>query len=118
MHHCFTKIWTVRSGDVQTHEPNQYPAAMISEQTGIFNENMTHDLSFHLPHNTPLNVKEHERAEREEKDRRGGGGGVSEHRQHDMFGPEEVKQRKREAEWERGRARDGGRPATSSLTVH
>lgn len=47
MHHYFTKIWTVRSHDVETHEPNQYPAALILEQTGIFNENMSHD--FELP---------------------------------------------------------------------
>lgn len=71
--------------------------------------------SFHLPHNTTKCQRAGEGRIRGKKSR---GGSVSEHRQHDMFGPEEVKQRRSEAEWERGRERDGGRPATSSLTVH
>lgn len=56
--------------------------------------------SFHLPHNTTKCQRAGEGRIRGKKSR---GGSVSEHRQHDMFGPEEVKQRRSEAEWERGR---------------
>lgn len=58
--------------------------------------------SFHLPHNTTKCQRAGEGRIRGKKSR---GGSVSEHRQHDMFGPEEVKQRRSEAEWERGRER-------------
>lgn len=46
--HCSLLDLNSEEHDTQTHEPNQYPAALIFKQSaGIFNENMSHD--FELP---------------------------------------------------------------------